>query len=75
MIIEVQVKPGAKKNEVTRKADGSFKVTVKERAIEGRANEAVRAALAEYFDVSKSKVVFLHGKKSKTKRIEILTTT
>jgi uncharacterized protein YggU (UPF0235/DUF167 family) len=72
MIIEVLVKPGAKKNEVSRTADGCFKVFVKEKAMEGKANEAVRELLADHFDVSKSRVVFLHGLKSKIKRIEIL---
>ena len=72
MIIEVTVKPGSKKSEVSRGTDGRFKVFVKERAVEGRANEAVRKVLAEHFDVPKSQVVFLRGLKNKTKRIEIL---
>ena len=72
MIIEVTVKPGSKKSEVSRGTDGRFKVFVKERAVEGRANEAVREILAEHFNVPRSKVVFLHGLKNKIKRIEIL---
>lgn len=72
MIIQITVKPGAKKKEVLRQQDGSFKVLVKERAIEGRANEAVREVVAEYFKISKSKVIFLRGMKSKFKRLEII---
>ncbi len=72
MIIEVTVKPGAKKNEVSRVRDGSFKVFVKEKAMEGRANEAVREVLAEHFGISRSKVAILRGLKSRTKQIEII---
>ena len=72
MIIEVRVKPGAKKDEVSVLGDGKFKVCVKERAVEGKANNAVRAILAEHFHVTKSKVLFRSGLKSKIKRIEIL---
>ena len=72
MIIQITVKPGAKKKEVLKQPDGSFKVLVTARAIEGRANEAVRETVAEYFNVSKSKVIFLQGIKSKFKRLEII---
>ena len=72
MIFQVTIKPGAKKNEVLRQPDGSLKVLVKERAIEGRANEALREVMAEHFKVSKSKVIILRGLISKIKRLEIL---
>jgi len=72
MRIEIKVKPGSKKEEVLPLGDGAFKVSVKERAIEGRANEAVRDALAKHFKVSKSKVQLLGGLRNKTKRFEIL---
>ena len=72
MRIEVQVKPGAKKEEVVSLDARSFKVSVKERAVEGRANEAVRDALAEHFKVSKSRVQIAGGLKSKIKLFDIL---
>jgi uncharacterized protein len=72
MKIEIKVKPGSKKEEVLPLSEGVFKVSVKEKALEGQANEAVREAIAEYFKVSRSKVQFLSGLKSKTKRLEIL---
>lgn len=71
MKIEVRVKPGARQPEVEKQADGSFLVKVKERATEGRANEAVVEALAEYFDVPKSRVAILRGHKSRIKIIEL----
>ena len=72
MRIEVTVKAGTKKNEVSPAGDNRYKVSVKEKAVEGRANEAVREALAEHFGVARSRVLFLQGLKSKTKRFEIL---
>ncbi len=72
MKIEVVVKPGAKKEQVVPAGENKFKVSVKERPVEGRANEAVREILADYFGVSKYRVNFLGGMKSKTKRLEII---
>lgn len=72
MKIEVTVKPGARREEVVPAGEGRYRVAVRERAVEGKANEAVREALAEHFGVAKSRVLFLHGLKSKTKRFEIL---
>ena len=72
MIIQVIVKPGSKNEAVTRLPDGSLKVLVRERAIEGRANEAVREAIATYLKVSRSKIVLLRGLKSKIKQFEVL---
>ncbi len=72
MIVEVSVKPGSRKDEVIPLGANKFKVLVKERAVEGRANEAVREALAEFFGVPRSHVNFLRGLKSKTKRLEVI---
>jgi uncharacterized protein YggU (UPF0235/DUF167 family) len=71
MKIEVQIKPGSKKDEVLPLGGGKYKVLVKERAVEGRANEALRETLADHFGVSKSKVHLLKGLRSKLKILEI----
>ena len=72
MKIPVSVKPNAKENKVIKQADGSFLVQVRERPREGRANYAVREALADYFGVSKSRVILSKGEKSKNKIFEII---
>ena len=72
MKIPVRVKPNAKENKVIKQADGSFLVQVRERPQEGRANYAVREALADYFGVSKSRVILSKGEKSKNKIFEII---
>ena len=48
-----------------------FEVWVKEPPIEGRANEAVERALADYFGVAKSKVNIVSGQTSRKKVVEI----
>jgi len=70
MRIQVRVKPGSKREEVSCEGD-SFTVKVKEPAKEGGANQAVIKLLAEHFSVPKSQVRILSGFKSRNKVIEI----
>lgn len=72
MKISVRVKTGARENSVKKIDENSFAVSVKARPIEGKANEAVIAVLAEYFDVSKSRIDIVSGHTSKIKCFEIL---
>ena len=72
MKISVKVKPGAKKEKIEALAGGSLAVWVREKPQDGKANYAVREALAGHFNVSRSKVVLLKGDKSKDKVFEIL---
>ncbi len=79
MKVLVKAKPGAKKAYIKEEPRGLFKnaaerkfvVAVTERAIEGRANEAIVAALAEHFKVPRSKIKIVSGARSKEKTIEI----
>ena len=48
-----------------------YKVSVKEAPVDGKANEAIIKALAEYFDVAKSNVTLVSGQSSKQKVFEI----
>lgn len=45
----------------------TYKVSVKEAPIDGRANEAIIKALANYFDVSPSNITLITGQTSKQK--------
>jgi uncharacterized protein YggU (UPF0235/DUF167 family) len=84
MKIFVKAKAGAKEEKVEAPAvklwqeEGGkseekewFKVSVKERAVQGRANIAIAKALAEYFKVSNSQVRLISGHTSKQKTFEI----
>ena len=48
-----------------------YKVSVKEAPINGKANEAIIEALAEYFDTAKSNINLISGQSSKQKIFEI----
>jgi uncharacterized protein (TIGR00251 family) len=48
-----------------------YKVWVKAPAVDGKANEAIIKALAEYFEITQSQVKLISGKISKKKVFEI----
>ncbi len=72
MKISVKAKAGAKKEGVLKIGASEFKISVKEPAKEGRANEAIARALADYFEVAPSRVRLLSGFTSRQKIFEIL---
>lgn len=70
--IVVTVKPGSKKGPLVEVAeDGSLTVYVRERAIEGKATEAVAKVLAAHLGVPKSHVELVSGATSRVKRFHI----
>ena len=58
-------------HEAPRDDSDWYTVAVKERPIEGRANEAITKLLAEHFGVSRSEVKLLAGATAKRKVFEI----
>ena len=71
-ILTVTVKPGSKKGPLVEVAeDGSLTVYVRERAIEGKATEAVTKVLAEHLGVPKSQLELVSGAASRVKRFRI----
>lgn len=69
--LEVTVKPGAKAPGIVVGADGSIIVRVRERATEGKANEAVRRALATALHRPPTSVRLVRGETSRRKLFEI----
>ncbi len=67
----VRAVPNASKNEVIVEPDGSLKVRVSARAVEGKANKAVIEALAEHFGVRKNSIEIIRGEKGREKIIEV----
>jgi len=65
--LRVRVKPGSRKESIERAGDGSLVIKVREPAIEGRANDAAIAALAELYKVPKSAIRLLSGARSRNK--------
>lgn len=70
--VTVHVKPGSSKGPLVV-VDDERGVTVflRERAVDGKANEALVRVLAEHFAVPKSKVAIVRGQASRTKIVEI----
>jgi len=71
MKIIVDVKASAKENKVLEVGNNNFKISVKEPAKEGKANEAVIKLLAKHFDIPKSRISIVLGPKNRKKVIEI----
>jgi uncharacterized protein YggU (UPF0235/DUF167 family) len=68
----VTVKPGAKAPGIIVGADDSIIVRVREPATEGKANEAVRRAIARAVGVPPSSVTLLRGASSRRKLFSIV---
>jgi uncharacterized protein YggU (UPF0235/DUF167 family) len=68
--ITARVKPGSKRSGITIE-DGSLVLRVRERALEGEANEACVHALAQALGVAPSYVRLLRGARSREKLFEI----
>ncbi len=70
MQLSVTVKPGSKQPGIL--VDGERVVLrVRERAVEGAANEACIRALADAFDLPRSRITLLYGARSREKRFTI----
>lgn len=71
-MVVVTVKPGSSKGPlVETNSDGSLTVYVRERAVDGKANEAVARVLAEHFGVPRRDVDLLSGATSRIKRFRV----
>ena len=71
MKLHVKVIPGAKKN-LIKEENGMFKIYLHAPAVEGKANRALVAFLAEHFGVRKSQITIIKGLKSRIKTIRIM---
>ena len=65
--IKVKVHAGEKKNKLVQKAPDTFELWVKAPAEQGRANEAVRALLAQHLNLPENKLSLIKGATSPAK--------
>ncbi len=71
-VISVRVKPGSTKGPLVETGpDGTLTIYVRERAVDGKANEAVIRVLAEHLDVPRSHVTLASGATSRLKRFRV----
>jgi uncharacterized protein len=70
-ILRVHVAPNAKINKVVGEHGGAIKIKLRAPAVEGKANAALIAFLAERLKVPARTVVLVRGQKSRDKVIRI----
>jgi uncharacterized protein (TIGR00251 family) len=71
VLLHVRVQPRASRNALVVERDGRIRVALTAPPVEGAANEALRAFLAETFGVSRSAVTVVRGDKSREKTVSI----
>lgn len=70
-VLALHVQPGAKRSEVAGEHGGALKVRVASPPVDGRANEALIAFLAERIGVAKAKLTLVAGESSRKKRVAV----
>ena len=71
MIVQVRVKTGSKKGDQVVESSPYLDVFLREKPIDGRANQALIAILAKHFSVNKESVRIVSGSSSRIKLVEI----
>lgn len=72
MKLFVKAKPSSKEEKIEKIDETHYVVFVKEPPIKGKANEAIRNALAVYFKTGSPSVKIVSGNISRNKIIEII---
>lgn len=72
MKIFVKAKPSSREEKVEKIDEQNYIVSVKEPPVKGKANEAIRNALAVYFKTASSRVKIVSGFSSRNKIVEII---
>ena len=72
MKINVKAKPSSREEKVEKIDEQNYVVSVIEPPEKGKANDAIRNALAVYFKTGSSRVKIVSGYSSRNKVIEIL---
>ena len=71
MLIQVKAKTNTKQNKIQKNKDGTFIVWTAEKAVDGKANQAITKILSEYFGIAPSLINLIKGLRSANKQFEI----
>jgi uncharacterized protein len=71
MIVTVIAHPRSKRPRISEQEPGIFNVYVAEPPTDGKANQAIVAALADYFGIAKYRVKIVKGQTGKRKIVEL----
>jgi uncharacterized protein (TIGR00251 family) len=69
--LNIKVKPGSFKDAIEFDAEGTLVVKLREKPIDGAANEALIKFLSKEFNVSKNSITLEKGQTSRFKKIQI----
>jgi len=69
--LSVRLHPGAKKNAVTGLHDGAVKIALNAPPVDGKANEALIAFVAERLSIPRSRVALVAGTTSRSKTLRV----
>jgi hypothetical protein len=69
--LQIRIHPGARKNAITGTHDNAVKISLTTPPIEGRANEALIAFLADQLHLPKSRIALITGTTSRNKTLRI----
>ncbi len=72
MILNLKIKPNARKNEIIIDAQENIKIKVNARPVDGKANKELVSFLSEIFDVPKSYIEILSGETSQHKKVRMI---
>jgi uncharacterized protein len=72
VVLSLHIQPGAKKTEVAGLHGESLKIRLHAPPVDGKANDALIAFLAERLDVPKARVVLEAGQTSRSKRVRVV---
>ena len=71
MKLTIRVTPNASKTEIVGRDGGVLRIRLAAPPVDGKANEALIAFLADEYDVAKSSIRVVSGSTSKTKIVEL----
>ncbi len=72
LVVNVRVQPSAKKDEISGwMDDGTLKIRVRGKPVEGKANQSLVRFLSKALGVPKSNIEIVAGDKSRKKRLQI----
>jgi uncharacterized protein (TIGR00251 family) len=69
--LQLKVKPNARESSLAQQPDGTWLAKVKAPPVDGKANAAVIALVAEHFDIPKSAVTIKSGAGARLKLVQI----
>lgn len=71
MFIKIKTFPNSKKEKAVRKKDDEYQIYVKEKAEQGKANEAVKTKVGKEFNINSSHIRIVKGRNSPNKILDI----